>query len=75
MRTAHRAALTHTPATDGSTESTGGGAATSSLSLERPPALDGERALAVQAAAQQATGPGSEVGLSAASPLERDAED
>lgn len=74
MRTAHRAALTHTPATDGSTESTGGASAsTSSLSLERPPALDGERALAVQAAAQRAAGPGSEVGLSAASPLERDA--
>ena len=39
-----------------------------------PPALDGQRTLAVQAAVQRAAGPGSEVGLSAASPLERQTE-
>ena len=39
-----------------------------------PPALDGQRTLAVQAAVQRAVGPGSEVGLSAASPLERQTE-
>ncbi|CAM3838205.1 hypothetical protein [Micrococcus luteus] len=48
--------------------------ASSSLSLEMPPALDGQRTLAVQAAVQRAAGPGSEVGLSAASPLERQTE-
>ncbi|WP_260851122.1 hypothetical protein [Micrococcus luteus] len=39
-----------------------------------PPALDGQRTLAVQTAVQRAAGPGSEVGLSAASPLERQTE-
>ncbi|MCV7623992.1 hypothetical protein M3B28_003135 [Micrococcus luteus] len=48
--------------------------ASGSLSLEMPPALDGQRTLAVQAAVQRAAGPGSEVGLSAASPLERQTE-
>jgi len=62
------------PAASASTESTGGTSASSSLSLEMPPALDGQRTLAVQAAVQRAAGPGSEVGLSAASPLERQTE-
>lgn len=68
------------PAASSSTESTGaaestaGASASSSLSLEMPPALDGQRTLAVQAAVQRAAGPGSEVGLSAASPLERQTE-
>ncbi|WP_231119475.1 hypothetical protein [Micrococcus luteus] len=49
------------------------------LRLQQPvprdaPALDGQRTLAVQAAVQRAAGPGSEVGLSAASPLERQTE-
>ncbi|WP_262391128.1 hypothetical protein [Micrococcus luteus] len=49
------------------------------LRLRKPvprdaPALDGQRTLAVQAAVQRAAGPGSEVGLSAASPLERQTE-
>ncbi|WP_206452510.1 hypothetical protein [Micrococcus sp. KRD012] len=57
-----------------STESTGGTSASGSLSLEMPAALDGQRTLAVQAAVQRAAGPGSEVGLSAASPLERQTE-
>ena len=57
-----------------STASTGGASASGSLSLEMPPALDGQRTLAVQAAVQRAAGPGSEVGLSAASPLERQTE-
>ena len=48
--------------------------ASGSLSFEMPPALDGQRTLAVQAAVQRAAGPGSEVGLSAASPLERQTE-
>lgn len=39
-----------------------------------PAALDGQRTLAVQAAVQRAAGPGSEVGLSAVSPLERQTE-
>jgi len=52
----------------------GGASASGSLSLEMPPALDGQRTLAVQAAVQRAAGPGSEVGLSAASPLERQTE-
>ena len=62
------------PAASASTESTGGASASGSLSLEMPPALDGQRTLAVQAAVQRAAGPGSEVGLSAASPLERQTE-
>lgn len=68
------------PAASASTESTGAAestasaSASSSLSLEMPPALDGQRTLAVQAAVQRAAGPGSEVGLSAASPLERQTE-
>lgn len=62
------------PAASTSTESTASASASSSLSLEMPPALDGQRTLAVQAAVQRAAGPGSEVGLSAASPLERQAE-
>ncbi|MGW3877834.1 hypothetical protein ACWEAO_07170 [Micrococcus luteus] len=68
------------PAASSSTESTGAAestasaSASSSLSLEMPPALDGQRTLAVQAAVQRAAGPGSEVGLSAASPLERQTE-
>lgn len=68
------------PAASSSTESTGaaestaGASASGSLSLEMPPALDGQRTLAVQAAVQRAAGPGSEVGLSAASPLERQTE-
>ena len=62
------------PAASASTASTGGASASGSLSLEMPPALDGQRTLAVQAAVQRAAGPGSEVGLSAASPLERQTE-
>ena len=68
------------PAASSSTESTGaaestaGTSASGSLSLEMPAALDGQRTLAVQAAVQRAAGPGSEVGLSAASPLERQTE-
>ncbi|MCT1869483.1 hypothetical protein M3A84_003875 [Micrococcus luteus] len=62
------------PAASTSTESTASASASSSLSLEMPPALDGQRTLAVQAAVQRAAGPGSEVGLSAASPLERQTE-
>ena len=62
------------PAASSSTASTGGTSASGSLSLEMPPALDGQRTLAVQAAVQRAAGPGSEVGLSAASPLERQTE-
>ncbi|MER6985583.1 hypothetical protein AB0M33_03115 [Micrococcus luteus] len=62
------------PAASSSPESTGGASASGSLSLEMPPALDGQRTLAVQAAVQRAAGPGSEVGLSAASPLERQTE-
>ncbi|MCV7477646.1 hypothetical protein M3C69_000630 [Micrococcus luteus] len=58
----------------GAAESTGGTSASGSLSLEMPPALNGQRTLAVQAAVQRAAGPGSEVGLSAASPLERQTE-
>ena len=66
------------PAASSSMSSTGGASdsasASGSLSLEMPPALDGQRTLAVQAAVQRAAGPGSEVGLSAASPLERQTE-
>ncbi|WP_295018252.1 hypothetical protein [uncultured Micrococcus sp.] len=62
------------PAASSSTESTASASASGSLSLEMPPALDGQRTLAVQAAVQRAAGPGSEVGLSAASPLERQTE-
>ena len=62
------------PPASSSTESTGGASASGSLSLEMPPALDGQRTLAVQAAVQRAAGPGSEAGLSAASPLERQTE-
>lgn len=65
------------PAASSSTAPTSPAASASasgSLSLERPPALDGQRTLAVQAAVQRAAGPGSEVGLSAASPLERQTE-
>ncbi len=68
------------PAASSSTESTGAAestasaSASSSLSLEMPAALDGQRTLAVQAAVQRAAGPGSEVGLSAVSPLERQTE-
>ena len=68
------------PAASASTASMGGASASAgasasgSLSLEMPPALDGQRTLAVQAAVQRAAGPGSEVGLSAASPLERQTE-
>ena len=62
------------PAASSSTASTGGTSASGSLSLEMPPALNGQRTLAVQAAVQRAAGPGSEVGLSAASPLERQTE-
>ena len=68
------------PAASSSTESTGaaestaGASASGSLSLEMPAALDGQRTLAVQAAVQRAAGPGSEVGLSAVSPLERQTE-
>lgn len=62
------------PTASASTASTGGASASGSLSLEMPPALDGQRTLAVQAAVQRAAGPGSEVGLSAASPLERQTE-
>ncbi|MCV7717260.1 hypothetical protein M3C97_009775 [Micrococcus luteus] len=72
------------PAASSSTESTGAAESTAgtsasasasgSLSLEMPPALDGQRTPAVQAAVQRAAGPGSEVGLSAASPLERQTE-
>ena len=62
------------PAASASTESTASASASGSLSLEMPPALDGQRTLAVQAAVQRAAGPGSEVGLSAASPLERQTE-
>ncbi|MCV7595076.1 hypothetical protein M3B39_006690 [Micrococcus luteus] len=62
------------PVASSSTASTGGASASGSLSLEMPPALDGQRTLAVQAAVQRAAGPGSEVGLSAASPLERQTE-
>ncbi|WP_180536220.1 hypothetical protein [Micrococcus luteus] len=66
------------PAASASTASTGGASASASasgsLSLKMPPALDGQRTLAVQAAVQRAAGPGSEVGLSAASPLERQTE-
>ena len=62
------------PAASASTESTASASASSSLSLEMPPALDGQRTLAVQAAVQRAAGPGSEVGLSAVSPLERQTE-
>ena len=62
------------PAASASTESTASASASSSLSLEMPAALDGQRTLAVQAAVQRAAGPGSEVGLSAASPLERQTE-
>ena len=66
------------PAASSSTASTASASASASasgsLSLERPPALDGQRTLAVQAAVQRAAGPGSEVGLSAASPLERQTE-
>ncbi|MBN6749362.1 hypothetical protein [Micrococcus luteus] len=71
--TAASAAST-SPAASSSTASTGGASASGSLSLEMPPALDGQRTLAVQAAVQRAAGPGSEVGLSAASPLERQTE-
>ncbi|MCV7570413.1 hypothetical protein M3F55_009405 [Micrococcus luteus] len=67
------AASTSTEST-GAAESTAGASASGSLSLEMPPALDGQRTLAVQAAVQRAAGPGSEVGLSAASPLERQTE-
>ena len=67
------AASTSTEST-GAAESTASASASSSLSLEMPPALDGQRTLAVQAAVQRAAGPGSEVGLSAASPLERQTE-
>lgn len=62
------------PAASASAASTGGASASGSLSLEMPPALDGQRTLAVQAAVQRAAGPGSEVGLNAASPLERQTE-
>lgn len=66
------------PAASASTASTASASASASasgsLSLEMPPALDGQRTLAVQAAVQRAAGPGSEVGLSAASPLERQTE-
>ncbi|WP_065572558.1 hypothetical protein [Micrococcus luteus] len=62
------------PAASSSTASTGAASSSGSLSLEMPPALDGQRTLAVQAAVQRAAGPGSEVGLSAASPLERQTE-
>lgn len=62
------------PAASASTESTASASASSSLSLEMPAALDGQRTLAVQAAVQRAAGPGSEVGLSAVSPLERQTE-
>lgn len=62
------------PAASASTASTASASASGSLSLEMPPALDGQRTLAVQAAVQRAAGPGSEVGLSAASPLERQTE-
>ena len=66
------------PAASASTASSGGASASASasgsLSLEMPPALNGQRTLAVQAAVQRAAGPGSEVGLSAASPLERQTE-
>lgn len=68
------------PAASSSTESTGAAESTASasasgsLSLEMPPALDGQRTLAVQTAVQRAAGPGSEVGLSAVSPLERQTE-
>ena len=62
------------PAASSSPASTGGASASGSLSLEMPPALDGQRTLAVQAAVQRAAGPRSEVGLSAASPLERQTE-
>ena len=62
------------PAASSATASTGGTSASGSLSLEMPPALNGQRTLAVQAAVQRAAGPGSEVGLSAASPLERQTE-
>ena len=66
------------PAASTSTASTASASASASasgsLSLEMPPALDGQRTLAVQAAVQRAAGPGSEVGLSAASPLERQTE-
>lgn len=66
------------PAASSSTASTASASASASasgsLSLEMPPALDGQRTLAVQAAVQRAAGPGSEVGLSAASPLERQTE-
>ena len=62
------------PAASASTESTASASASGSLSLEMPAALDGQRTLAVQAAVQRAAGPGSEVGLSAASPLERQTE-
>ncbi|MCT1761201.1 hypothetical protein M3A95_06460 [Micrococcus luteus] len=67
------AASTSTEST-GAAESTASASASSSLSLEMPPALDGQRTLAVQTAVQRAAGPGSEVGLSAASPLERQTE-
>ncbi|QQE49079.1 hypothetical protein I6H91_01695 [Micrococcus luteus] len=62
------------PAASASTEITASASASGSLSLEMPAALDGQRTLAVQAAVQRAAGPGSEVGLSAASPLERQTE-
>ncbi|MCV7734977.1 hypothetical protein M3A78_008485 [Micrococcus luteus] len=62
------------PAASSATASTGAASSSGSLSLEMPPALDGQRTLAVQAAVQRAAGPGSEVGLSAASPLERQTE-
>lgn len=62
------------PAASSATASTGAASSSGSLSLEMPPALDGQRTPAVQAAVQRAAGPGSEVGLSAASPLERQTE-
>ena len=72
--TAAASSASTSPAASASTASTGGASASGSLSLEMPPALDGQRTLAVQAAVQRAAGPGSEVGLSAASPLERQTE-
>lgn len=72
--TASSATAPTSPAASSATASTGAASASGSLSLEMPPALDGQRTLAVQAAVQRAAGPGSEVGLSAASPLERQTE-
>lgn len=51
-----------------------GSAASSTLSLDMPPALDGHTVQAVNAVVDLAAGPGAESGMTAHSPLERNAE-